>query len=210
MINSLIQGFVIGFSFNAPIGPIGVFCIRRTLADGLLAGLWAGFGAATADGILGTISAVGVHQISVWLSFARFWLSIGGGVLLLGFAVWIVLRPSVGLPMQNHLEHAKSRRSVGIKSFFLTLGFTIINPLSILLFVAIFAGIDPAAPLTSLLNIVLGMFISALICWTVLALLTHYVRLRLGSRMMTAVNWLSAAAFVGFGVWAILSGFHPV
>ena len=119
MINSLIQGLVIGFSVNAPIGPIGVFCIRRTLADGLLAGLWAGLGAATADGIFGTISALGVHQISVWLSFARFWLSIGGGVLLLGFAVWIFLRPPVGLPMQNHVEHVKSRRSVGIKSFFL-------------------------------------------------------------------------------------------
>ena len=208
MINSLIQGLAIGFSVNVPIGPIGVFCIRRTLADGLSAGLWAGLGAATADGIFGTISAVGVHQISVWLSFARFWLSIGGGVLLLGFAVWIFLRPPVGLPMHSHLRHAENWRSVGIKSFFLALGFTIINPLTILLFAAIFAGIDPAAPLTSLLSIVLGMFISAVVCWTVLVLLTHYIKLRLGTRMMTAVNWLSAAAFVGFGVWAIASAFH--
>lgn len=64
----------------------------------------------------------------------------------------------------------------------------------------ILAGIDPQASLASLLSIVLGMSIRALICWTVLALLTYYVRLRLGSRMMTAVNWLSAAPLVGFGL----------
>jgi putative LysE/RhtB family amino acid efflux pump len=135
---------------------------------------------------------------------------LGGGILLLAFAIWVFFRPPVAMQINGNLPPAAERRGVGIKSFFLALGFTIINPLTILLFAAIFAGIDPRASLASLLSIVLGMFISALICWTVLALLTHYVRLRLGSRMMTAVNWLSAAAFVGFGVWAILSGFHPV
>lgn len=208
MIKSLLQGLVIGFSVNAPIGPIGVFCMRRTLVDGLSAGIWAGFGAAAADGIFGTISALGVHQISVWLSYARFWLSLGGGILLLAFAIWVFFRPPVAMQINGNLPPAAERRGVGIKSFFLALGFTIINPLTILLFAAIFAGIDPRASLASLLSIVLGMFISALICWTVLALLTHYVRLRLGSRMMTAVNWLSAAAFVGFGLWAILSAFR--
>ncbi len=198
---------MIGFSVNAPIGPIGVFCIRRTLADGLWGGLFAGFGAAAADGIFGLFSAATIHGVSLWLGYARFWMAIVGGSMLLAFAVYTFMRPPVEIHTPEASATLPSHSRQRIRSFFLALGFTIINPLTILLFAAIFAGIDPAASPRTLLLIVLGLFLSALICWTVLALLTNFIRLRLGKSMMTVINRISAAAFAAYGVWAIASAF---
>ena len=50
-IRFLLRGLVIGFSIAAPVGPIGVLCIRRTLAEGRASGLVSGLGAATADAV---------------------------------------------------------------------------------------------------------------------------------------------------------------
>ena len=210
MITSLLQGLAIGFSINAPIGPIGVFCIRRTIADGLTAGLLAGLGAAVADGIFGTISALAVHRVASILHHnqAQFYLALIGGLLLLVFAVWTLLRPPAGLPHDPQNKNRRESIKVAVASFFMSLGFTIINPLTILLFAAIFAGINPRATLATLLWIVLGMFISAWVCWTILAFLIHFVRLHLDKSMMAVVNALSAAAFAGYGIWAIVSAFH--
>jgi threonine/homoserine/homoserine lactone efflux protein len=209
LFTALLQGLVIGFSVNAPIGPVGVFCIRRTLVDGLTAGLMAGLGAAAADGIFGTISALAIHKVSLALHHNEFWMAIVGGLLLLLFAVWTLMRPPSILPTSQNGKSRRESFGIAAKSFFMALGFTLINPLTILIFAAVFAGIDPRATLTSMLSIVLGMFISALICWTILAFLAYFVRLRISKSAMTIINRLSAAAFAAFGLWAIMSAFHP-
>ncbi|MCB0207269.1 MAG: LysE family translocator, partial [Anaerolineae bacterium] len=54
------RGLVIGLAIAAPVGPIGVLCIRRTLAEGRLAGLVTGLGAATADTVYGAVAAFGL------------------------------------------------------------------------------------------------------------------------------------------------------
>ena len=56
----VLRGLIIGFSIAAPVGPIGVLCIRRTLADGRLYGLVSGLGAATADALYGCVAGFGV------------------------------------------------------------------------------------------------------------------------------------------------------
>ena len=56
----LFQGLLLGFSIAAPVGPIGVLCIRRTLSNGGLSGFVSGLGAATADAIYGSIAALGL------------------------------------------------------------------------------------------------------------------------------------------------------
>ena len=60
----LIKGLILGFSIAAPVGPIGVLCIRRTLSSGMLNGFLSGLGAATADAIYGCIAAFGVTAVS--------------------------------------------------------------------------------------------------------------------------------------------------
>ena len=63
-ISFFLKGLVIGFSIAAPVGPIGVLCIRRTIAQGRTAGIISGLGAATADAIYGCIAALGLTFIS--------------------------------------------------------------------------------------------------------------------------------------------------
>ena len=66
-LETLFRGLVIGFSIAAPVGPIGVLCIRRTLADGPATGLAVGLGAATADAVYGAIAGFGLTAVSALL-----------------------------------------------------------------------------------------------------------------------------------------------
>ena len=76
------KGLILGFAIAAPVGPIGILCIRRSLADGQLAGLATGLGAATADGLYGCVAAFGLTAVSDYLVKQRFWLGLVGGLFL--------------------------------------------------------------------------------------------------------------------------------
>ena len=78
----LFRGLLIGFSIAAPVGPIGVLCIRRTLADGRAAGLVSGLGAATADALYGCVAGFGLTLISNFLVRQQWWLGLLGGLFL--------------------------------------------------------------------------------------------------------------------------------
>lgn len=69
----LLKGIILGFSIAAPVGPIGVLCIRKTLQFGRLSGLFSGFGAAFADFIYAVIAAFGLTVISNFLLAGQFW-----------------------------------------------------------------------------------------------------------------------------------------
>ena len=81
-ISILLRGGLIGLSIAAPVGPIGVLCIRRTLAEGRLAGLVSGLGAATADAIYGCVAGFGLTVISGLLVSQQAWLRLAGGLFL--------------------------------------------------------------------------------------------------------------------------------
>lgn len=81
----LLTGLIIGFAIAAPVGPIGVLCIRRTLAHGRTVGLLSGLGAATADAFYGCVAGFGLTAISTLLLNQQFWLALGGGY---SYATW--------------------------------------------------------------------------------------------------------------------------
>jgi threonine/homoserine/homoserine lactone efflux protein len=91
VIEFLLKGLVLGFSIAAPVGPIGVLCIRRTLAEGRAAGFASGLGAATAEAIYGSVAAFGLTVISNFLRSQEFVLRLVGGVFLcyLGVKTWL-------------------------------------------------------------------------------------------------------------------------
>ena len=70
-IGYLIRGMIVGFSIAAPVGPIGVLCIRQTLAHGRATGIACGLGAATADAVYGAIAAFGLTAISRAVSYTH-------------------------------------------------------------------------------------------------------------------------------------------
>jgi threonine/homoserine/homoserine lactone efflux protein len=78
----LLKGLILGFSIAAPIGPIGVLCIRRTLAEGRASGFVSGVGAATADASYGSIAAFGLASIAAFLLSYQRPIRIAGGLFL--------------------------------------------------------------------------------------------------------------------------------
>src|SRR3954469_24375233 len=82
-----VKGLIVGFSIAAPVGPIGLLCIRRTLAEGKLSGFMSGLGAATADATYGLIAAFGLTAISTLLLSYKLPIALVGGFFLLYLAV---------------------------------------------------------------------------------------------------------------------------
>ena len=134
----LLKGLLIGFSIAAPVGPIGVLCIRRTLVQGRAAGLVSGLGAASADAVYGSIAAFGLSFVSGLLISQQSWLKLIGGA----FLCYLGIRTLLAQPA----ERAAAAGGMGLagaysSTFFLTLT----NPTTILSFVAVFAGLGLAS-----------------------------------------------------------------
>ena len=77
-----LKGLILGFSIAAPVGPIGILCIRRTLQYGRFSGFFSGLGAATADAIYAVIAAFGLTFVSNFLTAGQFWFRLLGGIFI--------------------------------------------------------------------------------------------------------------------------------
>lgn len=197
-VETLLKGIVLGFSIAAPVGPIGVLCIRRTLSEGRLAGLVSGLGAASADAIYGSIAAFGLTVIADFLVAGRLWLGLVGGLYLayLGVRTWRT-KPRLELaPVEGG--------SLG-QAYFSTLLLTLTNPLTILSFAAIFAGLGAAGERLSGALLVAGVFLGSAGWWLLLSGGVGLLRRRLDERLLVWVNRVSGAVLVGFAA-AILVG----
>src|SRR5690242_3752563 len=81
--NHFVKGIILGFSIAAPVGPIGILCLRRTLQFGRWSGFFSGLGAAAADTFYGCVAAFGLAFVSDFLTAQRFWLHLIGGILII-------------------------------------------------------------------------------------------------------------------------------
>ena len=147
------------------MGPIGVLCIRRTLAEGRTTGLISGLGAATADAIYGCIAGFGLAFISDFLVSQQVWLQMIGGL----FLCYLGLKTLLAKPSEKAaLVKGKGLFSAYASTFFLTLT----NPMTILSFIAIFAGLGLAGTQNNYGTagvLVLGVFIGSGLWWFLLS-----------------------------------------
>ncbi len=197
----LFKGFVIGFSIAAPVGPIGVLCIRRTLAQGRTTGLLSGLGAATADAVYGCIAGFGLTFISAFLLEQQLWLTLFGGA----FLCYLGLKTLLAQPA-SQAALAKSNGLIGAyaSTFFLTLT----NPATILSFMAIFAGlglVGAGGDYLAATILVFGVFIGSALWWLALSGGVSLFRARVDARGLRWVNRLSGVIIGGFGLLVLLS-----
>lgn len=193
------RGLILGFSIAAPVGPVGVLCIRRTLAQGHWAGLASGLGAATADAIYGCIAAFSLTFIASLLIVQHAWISLIGGLFLLYLGVKTLLAPVADRPADAPADSLLADYS---STFFLTLT----NPLTILSFVAVFAGLGVGAAsgdYGAAAVTVLGVFMGSALWWLTLSTAVGVLRGRFSPRAMVWVNRVSGVAIVGFGCAAL-------
>ena len=196
------RGLLIGLSIAAPVGPIGVLCIRRTLAEGRAAGLVSGLGAATADALYGFIAAFGLTFVSGFLIRQRLWLHLVGGLFLCYLGVKTMLAKPAG-PAQPTPAGGRGLLAAYTSTLFLTLT----NPITILFFAGIFAGLGAAegGSYASAAIMVAGVFIGSALWWLTLSGLVSLFRTRFDARALRWVNRLSGVVIVGFGLAALFS-----
>jgi threonine/homoserine/homoserine lactone efflux protein len=193
-----LRGFLIGISIAAPVGPIGVLCIRRTLSDGKLTGFLSGMGAASADMVYGAIAAFGLTVITNLLVENTFWLRIVGGCFLLYLGVKTFL--------EKPADHAAQASQSGyFSAYFSTFFLTITNPMTILSFAAIFAGTMLAEKTSSPLLLVAGVFSGSASWWLALSLGVGSMRGRLTANHMAWINRISGVIITTFGVLALIN-----
>jgi len=196
----LLKGIGVGFAVAAPVGPIGLLCIRRTLADGRAAGLASGLGAASADAVYGVLVAAGFAATGVLLSFATP-LEIGGGLLiaLLGL---LSIRGFLKGPVSESAPTYNIRGAL-IPAYTTTFALTLSNPMTILAFVGLVAGLgasaasDPSAPYW----LVIGVFIGSALWWFFLVHLALAAKSRITPRVTRWFDLVSGVVLVVWGLW---------
>jgi threonine/homoserine/homoserine lactone efflux protein len=194
-LETLLRGLLIGFSIAAPVGPIGVLCIRRTLADGRATGLAVGLGAVTADAVYGAIAGFGLTAVSSLLVRQQGALRLVGG-LYLGVRTFLA-RPAD--------DAARAGGSGRLGAFTATFGLTLANPATILSFVAVFAGlgIAGAGSWREATVLVAGVFLGSALWWLMLSGTVGALRSRLDLRALRWVNRVSGLVLLAFGIAAL-------
>ncbi len=202
----LLKGGAIGFAVAAPVGPIGMLCIRTTLERGRMAGFSAGLGAALADVLFAAVGALGLSLIGAFIADNALWFKLAGGVFLIGF----------GLHLARHRidPHAGEDRPVPpglLREFGLTFVLTLANPTTILSFAGIFAGVSGLRRLDVEMvpALLLGVFVGSAAWWLTLSGIVGIIHHRISDRAMLWINRLAGAALVGFGLVTLSGVFWP-
>lgn len=196
----LTTGFLIGLLVAAPVGPIGILCIRRTFAYGFFSGTASGFGAALADALYGAIAAFGLTFISSFLLGHQTFLKFAGGFLLLYFGVKTFLAKPVKADERDvHINLHKD----AISTFILTAT----SPMTIIIFLGIFASFGLTYPDNNLLLpsiTVAGVFAGSCFWWLALCSVVGLLKAKFNDVLLIWVNRLSGAAIFICGIALLL------
>jgi threonine/homoserine/homoserine lactone efflux protein len=198
----LLKGLAIGFAIAAPVGPINLLCLRRSLGDGRRVGFVSGLGAAAADTTYGTIAAAGLTTVTAFLAGHRFWLQSLGGLVLLAFG-FHTMRTHAPRREAAAPVHVGRLRDAFVSTYMLTLA----NPLTIIAFTGVFAGLGlgwQAGRTAEALQLIGGVFLGSSLWWLVLALLAGTFGRHLDNGMLRWVNRIVGGAITGVGGWKLL------
>ncbi|TVT55939.1 MAG: LysE family translocator [Azoarcus sp. PHD] len=198
----LIKGLVLGFSIAAPVGPIGVLCLRRGLEKGFWAAFSCGLGAATADACYGLLGAFGLAAVCAILLGHAVWLRLFGGL----FLFWLAWQTWRSVPARQAAE----AEGGGLwRGYLTTMLLTLSNPMTILSFAAIFAGLGlPQGDTVQGMFLVLGVFIGSALWWCLLAGLATTLARRMGGGGLRWINRVSALVLAAFGVYSFAGLLH--
>lgn len=192
----LLKGLIIGLTIAAPVGPVGILCLRRTLTHGRIAGLVSGLGAAVADAFYGLLAVFGLTIISDFLLCCLPWFEFLGAVFLLVLGIKTYYKNLVVIPeppgIHNLLGYFTS-------TFFLTLT----NPMTMLAFLAIFSAIGFTGERETLadgLMLLLGVFIGSMSWWLIIGEGTTFFRKKMSENILLYVNKIAGVLLAAFGL----------
>jgi threonine/homoserine/homoserine lactone efflux protein len=200
------KGVGIGFAVAAPVGPIGILCIRLTLEKGRLAGFCAGLGAAMADTIfaaIGSFAIIGAFGLSAdgnSIESYRTWFELGGGLFVIAFGVHLALKRPVIAGDDEEVPQTL------LADFAKTLMLTLANPVTILSFIVIFAGVPGIAhiDLQMIPVLTLGVFVGSAGWWLTLAVIVGLVRHMISEAVFIWLNRIAGGLLIAFGFYTLM------
>ncbi len=218
----LLKGILLGLAIAAPVGPIGILCIRRALVAGPWVGVASGLGAATADGCYGAIAALGLTAISGAMIAYRWPLQIVGGLFLIYLGVTTARQGGATVAPDSALDSASNsvpgsggNSAAGAalaphalaQAYGSTLALTLTNPATILTFGAIFVGMGfgtVAETARQGIPLVVGVFLGSALWWLFLSWGVSRLRSRLTPRRLGWLNRIAGASLATFGLLAVI------
>lgn len=199
----LIKGIVIGFLIAAPVGPVGILCIHRALADGRGAAFVAGLGAAVADTLYGAVAGLGITLVKDFLLEHRVLLSVVGSIFLLGLGLH-TFRAAV------RYDDDESVHPGLLRDFGSTFVITLTNPGTILAFMGTFAAVGAVKFGGHEIDaglLVAGVFLGSSAWWFLLSAVAASVRERFKPHWLVYLNKGSGVVLALFGVGVLISSF---
>jgi threonine/homoserine/homoserine lactone efflux protein len=194
----LLKGLTIGLSIAAPVGPIGLLCIRRSVVDGPRAGFVCGLGAATADAVYALIGGFAMTALASWLLQEKRWFGLAGGLFLIYLGTRRMARDS-------DAQAAAAPGRGAMSAYGTTLLLTLANPITIMSFAAVFAGLGLAgsASYAAAITLVVGVFTGSALWWLLLSSIAGRARRHIDAALMHGVNAACGVVILAFGCYAI-------
>lgn len=199
----------VGLAIAAPVGPMGMLCIRRTLTGGPRAGLAIGFGIATGDAAYGLIAALGLVGISQFMLAYDRPLHLLAGLFLLYLGVRTLLQKAPADASNDSGEGANSGgklaqvgRAGALRAYASSLLLTLTNPQTVIMFAALFTTLAPRGAFSSsiALTTVGGVFCGSIAWWCFLVTVVSLARHAIGSKLRVAIDRIVGFTLAAFGV----------
>ncbi len=195
----LMKGMLIGFAIAIPVGPIAVICVKKTLDEGHFHGFISGLGAAVADTLYGIMAAFGLTFVSGFVERNKIWISLVGGLFLIGHGISDLLKGS-----KKKINAVPDHFGAFSSSFFLAFA----NPLTLFAFAAVFSSVGilgVGKHVTSAITLVVGIFCGSALWWLLLTGLATLFRGKLSHTNLIWVQKVSSIIIILFGLLVLSS-----
>lgn len=203
MTSTLIKGIVIGFAVAAPVGPIALLILRRSINESRLSGFVSGIGAATADLVCGIIATLCLTWVTAMIDSHRALFQLGGGIFMVWFGIHAFRAKSVDTSSKRPIHERNL-----FQAWLFTLLLTLSNPMTLLGMVAVVAAAGvggPAHTLTQTAVLNTGIFTGSLAWWTLLSGCAAWFGRRLGNKTLHVLNMVAGVVILGFGTWQLIA-----
>ena len=202
---TIIRGLALGILVSAPMGPIGILCIQRTLNKGRWSGFVTGLGAALSDLIYALLTGLGMSIVIDFIEANQNILQILGSLVLVGFGLYLYRQN----PAKN-IRKANSSINTFTQDFITAFLLTFSNPLILFLYIGLFARFNFFLPESQLGHHVVGylsILLGAVSWWFLITYVINKVRARFNVRSIWLINRgigiiIIIMSIVGF-VWGI-------
>ena len=209
LLHMLLRGFIIGIVVSAPMGPVGIFCIQRTLDKGRLSGFYTGVGAAISDLIYCFLTGFCLSFIEEFINTNRSVIQLFGASVLIAFGIWLIRKRPAGAVCQVDGHENASRETDILKGFALTFS----NPLILFLIIGLFAQFNFVIEDMKFYHYILGfigIFSGALGWWWVVTFFVDKLRSHFNNRTMKRINvcvGIIILVFAAVGIVGSMSAF---